>query len=142
MNSFHELGSRTMSKNLTQEKYRVKPSQKQAECTAQSQPARPAPACRAPCAHPAPAPLLPHTPRACRCLLRTPARPLRPTPSRPVSCSARPCSRTRSPARSARALRTQLCVQRLPSLRPAPCRPVPCTPCQTSRPCHDTIFVS
>ena len=33
MNSVHEPGSRTMSKNLTSEKYRVKPGQKQAACT-------------------------------------------------------------------------------------------------------------
>ena len=33
MNSVHEPDSRTMSKNLTQEKYRVKSGQKQAECT-------------------------------------------------------------------------------------------------------------
>ena len=32
MNSVHEPDSRTMSKNLTQEKYRVKSGQKQAEC--------------------------------------------------------------------------------------------------------------
>ena len=33
MNNVHEPGSRIMSENLTQEKYRVKPGQKQAECT-------------------------------------------------------------------------------------------------------------
>ena len=33
MNSVHEPGSQTMSKNLTPEKYQVKPGKKQAECT-------------------------------------------------------------------------------------------------------------
>ena len=102
MNSVHKLGSRIMSKNLTQEKYRVELGQKQAECTectAQSQPQHPsrAPsACllRAPCAfrlrvrpHPR-ARSHPHT----RSRARTPAAPA-PTPQRLPAHPARPAER-------------------------------------------------
>ena len=73
MNSVHEPGSRTMSKNLTQEKYQVKSGQKQVECTkctALGQPARPC--------------------RALPCACRASAPPLRPALTRPAACSARP----------------------------------------------------
>ena len=88
MNSVHEPGSRTMSKNLTQEKYRVEPGQKQTECTQctalaspRAQPALPTPSPRPPRAPAAPlARLLPPAPRA----PRTPVCALRARPSRPA----------------------------------------------------------
>ena len=133
MNSVHEPGSRTMSKNLTQEKYRVEQGQKQVgrtECTAKSQPAcpgraRPAPACRA-----RPARLRP----ACRAPL---PRMMPPAPHArvPAAPRARGLSFLAAPARAPSACPT--CAQ-----SPAPCRLVPCTPSQTSHLSHDTNFVS
>ena len=78
MNSVHEPGSRTMSKNPTQEKYRVKSGQKQAECTectALGQAVCPLGSARpcAPCARaPAARLLLPARPAGARAV---PARP-------------------------------------------------------------------
>ena len=95
MNSVHEPGSRTMSKNLTQEKYRVEPGQKQAECTectAQSQPARPGRAPRTCSPHALrPARLLPAA-RCPRALRATAARQrpahVRAVPASPSACCA------------------------------------------------------
>ena len=102
MNSVHEPGSRTMSKNLTQEKYRVKSGKKQAEyteCTTLSQ-----------AAHPALRPRAPRAPaaRAYRAAAACPARPawgllrLPRAPATPAACSpprrARACCAPNSPA--------------------------------------------
>ena len=120
MNSVHELDSRTMSKNLTHEKYRVKLGQKQAECTectALGQPARPAPRPRAPRLRPAPVPRPPRAPPTARpapapFLSRAPllqclrplARPCRaapnPRPGRLAACPARPASPACAPSAS------------------------------------------
>ena len=74
MNSVHEPGSRTMSKNLTPKKYRVKLGQKQAKCTKCTALASP----RLPRSRCAPRP-----PRA-RLLRST-----RPCPARLAACRAR-----------------------------------------------------
>ena len=111
MNSVHEPGSRTMSKNLTQEKYQVKSGQKQVECTectALGQPARP---CRA-------------LPRACR----APAPPLRPALTRPAACSARP-----------RAPRMLACTIRALPTRPTPAQPAPSAVSWPGWPCRSLV---
>ena len=132
MNSVHELGSRTMSKNLTQEKYRVKPGQKQVECTectAFGQPARPGPA-------PSPGRTpLPRAwralPRACRALARRRVRPR----SRLRSLACRSC-RLRAPllppARPARAQSQHAQCPAPACARPAPPARAPAEP---SAPC-------
>ena len=153
MNSVHESGSRTMSKNLTQEKYRVKSSQKQAECTecpALGQPARPlaprapAPAACAPRAlqlptRPAPRALPAAAPVCAPCavrLLRPPERLLRPPARllRPV-CPAH-CHNTKfCIVSAARPLcRTpELCAPTRP-LAPRASAPAACTPRALQRP--------
>ena len=75
MNSVHKPSSRTMFKKFDSGKYRVKTDQKWAECTAPSQPARPATPCRAPRAS-----------HVCRA-------PARSAPARPPAHPARPAAR-------------------------------------------------
>ena len=107
MNSVHEPGSRTMSKNFDSGKYQVEPGQKQAECTectAQGQPARPG---REPSAHPA-------LPRALR---------------------ARPRLSLRPVARAPRAYPSSACRARHACLCPRACqRPRSCRPPATRAP--------
>ena len=166
MNSVHEPGSRTMSKILTQEKYRVNPSRKQAKCTEytalaspSAQTARPAPRPRAPRAPRAPAaarPLLPHarSPRAFARLL-----PTRPCPA----LQRRSCRAPALPApTSAYRLRAHLraccaptCAPRAPSLAPtcaprapslAPCRRcsgcIAIQHCPCLLPSHNTVCIT
>ena len=106
MNSVHEPGSRTMSKNLTPEKYRVKPGQKQAECTKCTALANP----RTQAARPAPRPRAPRTPAVVRSLCPVPARPC-PARQRPATCRAR----SRSPRSPSAQLRAQRPLLRLPN---------------------------
>ena len=92
MNSVHEPGSRTMSKNLTPEKYRVKPGQKQAECTKctalASLPAQAAHLGHPPAAPP-PRALVPPAPHGPVSLLpRAPATPVVCAPRVPSACPA------------------------------------------------------
>ena len=131
MNSVHEPGSRTMSKNLTQKKYRVKSGQKQAECTECTALGQPA---RLPSPRRAPAAPLPRSPRApcapAHCLRVVPARlaPTAPLPRAPRAPA--PCLRTQRPHASTHVLRapTPCRSPRMPAaccLR-APRAPVPC----------------
>ena len=69
MNSVHESSSRTMSKNLTPEKYLVKPGQKQAECTKCTTLAKPR--AQRPCR-------APQRPSACVCAVPRALRPAQP----------------------------------------------------------------
>ena len=122
MNSVHEPGSRTMSKNLTQEKYRVELGQKQVKCTKCTALASPR-AQRLGCE---PRATLPRPPRACCRLLCAPASPLLPAP-------VHPC---RPPA--ARSLAARLPYVHLPRapLAPAAYTPSPAPsllPCVVSR---------
>ena len=93
MNSVHEPGSRTMSKNLTQEKYRVEQGQKQAKCTKCTALASPcAQAARLPrpcCALAAAAPLL-RASAALRVPLRAPALRLRLLSALRAQCASAP----------------------------------------------------
>ena len=132
MNNVHEPGSRTMSKNLTQEKYRVKPGRKQAKCTEcialaslHAQVARPALRSHAPRVPRAP---LPRPLRPCSACLH--ARPTRARPRAPRAPHARPPGRppARPPALPTRArpnaprapARARACACCAPHLRPAP----------------------
>ena len=97
MNTVHEPGSRTMSKNLTPEKYRVKPGQKQVACTEcttswpSSTPSRAGPACLSlPAAQ---------APRAPACLSRGPRAPVLKCPS---VCACLPAAPAPSPLRAQR----------------------------------------
>ena len=125
MNSVHEPGSRTMSKNLTQEKYQVEPGQKQAECTectVQSQPTRPGHA------RPVPSACLPRAQRGP--LTCAPPAARLPPPAlhsgAPTAPHARaPSSLQRPPARP----RTNSCALRArPAARPAPAQRLPSCP--------------
>ena len=124
MNSVHEPGSRTMSKNLTQEKYRVKSGQKQAECTectTLGQPARPG---RAPNAQ---ATRALRTCRACCCAshacCRAPRALLHPAylPSVRLPGAPRPLARPPAPAR----LPAPACLPPTCHARPSTCAPLP-----------------
>ena len=121
MNSVHEPGSRTMSKNLTQEQYCVKPGKKQAECTKCTALASP----RAQVEHPAPVPRairppLRLLPRAFRVPAAAPAprTPHLPTPAVPLP---RAC-RTRARAPTSCIPRARPLRARSPAASPAPCR--------------------
>ena len=131
MNSIHEPASRTMSKNLTQEKYRVEPGQKQAEhtkCTALASPraqaaprppSQPCPArstrahgyCRSPAA------------RALACFARAPA-PRVPAYRAPVppACRAPACRVPLLRACPAPRLRLPNAQPHTQRLSPAQCR--------------------
>ena len=137
MNSVHEPGSRTMSKNLTQEKYRVKTSQKQAkctECTALGQPARQSCAPNALSRAQRPAARAPRS-AAARLRLRLPSVRLSGAPRQPASppvlarllapVSVPPCA-----PQHARPARTSTLALRAPARAPArptggPARPSP-----------------
>ena len=103
MNSVHEPGSRTMSKNLTQEKYRVKPGKKQAECTECT--------ARWPSNTPGRAPL-PRRAHPCRAV-RAPAAPCAPLPRRARPCRAARPPASRAPSASVPARPTPRAPQRL-----------------------------
>ena len=117
MNSVHEPGSRTMSKNLTQEKYRVKPGKTQAECTECT--------ARWPSNTPGRAPLL----RRAR-----PCRAARPPASRAPSASLPARSTPRAPQRLAPT--PVSCACRAPWAPSAPQRLLPAHLLAVSWPCN------
>ena len=121
MNSVHEPGSRTMSKNLTQEKYRVEPGQKIGrvhQVHSPGQPARPGHSPSSQAARPT---------RHCRACCRTPRAPSSaPLPrAQPRAPRVRPCS-----TRQRRSCRAHPLAQR-------PLSPIACAPrARPLAPCH------